>query len=89
MAGRKFHDAYHEDNTGRQTNAWLNLYIGLRQMLPKVETQVDNNTTAQATSRGRLRKVYNGVIYWGMGGQSSRLVDTVSQKARKKPPSLL
>ena len=43
MAGRKFHDAYHEDDTGRRTNAWLNLYVGLRQMLPKVETKVDNN----------------------------------------------
>ena len=43
MAGRKFHDAYHDDNTGRQTNAWLNIYVGLRQMLPKVETVTDNN----------------------------------------------
>jgi len=43
LAGRRFHKAYHSDHTSRNSEAWLNLYIGLRQMLPKVRTKFDHN----------------------------------------------
>jgi len=43
LAGRKFHNAYHTEVEARNTLGWLNIYIGLRQMLPRQETLVDNN----------------------------------------------
>ena len=38
LAGRKFHTAYHNDHTNRKAEGWLNIYIGLRQMLPTVHS---------------------------------------------------
>ena len=43
LAGRKFHKAYHSEQTNRVAEGWLNIYIGLRQMLPKQRTMFDNN----------------------------------------------
>jgi len=43
LAGRKFHKAYHTENDSRKTLGWLNVYIGLRKVLPKVRTFHDHN----------------------------------------------
>jgi len=43
LAGRKFHKAYHTDENSRVGDGWLSIYIGLRRLLPRVETVVDNN----------------------------------------------
>ena len=43
LAGRRFHKAYHSDSEARSTLGWLNVYIGLRQLLPIELTKVDSN----------------------------------------------
>ena len=43
LAGQNFRRAYYSDTQSRKAEGWLNVYIGLRQMLPKVKTLVSNN----------------------------------------------
>ena len=43
LAGKRFHKAYGINANARKSDAWLNLYIGLRQMLPKEESWKGNN----------------------------------------------
>ena len=43
LAGQNFRRAYYSDTQSRKAEGWLNVYIGLRQMLPIELTKVDSN----------------------------------------------